>query len=354
MYPRIVIDLNKLKDNAVRMKELCNKAGCTTALVTKSFCAQPQMTAVLEEAGADFLADSRIDNLKKMQHLKAQKILLRIPMFCEVSEVVRYADISMNSELKTIKKLNEEAQRLDKVHSICIMTDLGDLREGYFSKDELMEAIEEIIKLKNIQILGLGVNLTCYGAVIPNKDNLTKLSDLAEEIRQAFGLKLPIVSGGNSSSIYLIDKGELPSQITNLRLGESFLLGRETAYGNALKGFHQDVFELQCQIIELKEKPSLPIGEIGMDAFGNKPHYEDRGIRKRAILAIGQQDMSTDSLYPLDEEIDILGASSDHLIVDVTDSVRTYEVGDIVRFHLGYGSLLKAFTSEYVFKEYKN
>ena len=34
---------------------------------------------------------------------------------------------------------------------------------------------------------------------------------------------------------------------------------------------------LEAQIIEFKEKPSLPIGEVGVDAFGEKPYYEDRG-----------------------------------------------------------------------------
>ena len=82
-----------------------------------------------------------------------------------------------------------------------------------------------------------------------------------------------MVSGGNSSSIYLVDKGELPVGINNLRLGESFLLGNDTAYETKLPGTVSDALILQAQIIELKEKPSLPIGEVGVDAFGEKPYY---------------------------------------------------------------------------------
>lgn len=353
MYPKIVTDLKKLKDNAINTDKLCKSAGCTTALVTKSFCADHRLTAVLNETEIDFVADSRIQNLKKMKDLNIKKLLLRLPMLCEVEEVVQYADISMNSELQTIQALNQAAEKAGKIHDICIMADLGDLREGYFSKEDLLHNMNEIIKLKNIRVYGLGVNLTCYGAVIPQYDNLQLLTELAEEIRTRFNLDLPMVSGGNSSSLYLIEKGELPKGITNLRPGEAFLLGRETAYGADINDLHQDVFELQCQIVELKEKPSIPIGEIGVDAFGNKPVYEDRGIRKRAIIAIGQQDTTTDSLTPLDKKIDILGASSDHLIVDVTDSDTQYKVGDVLSFNVGYGALLKAFTSEYVTKEYK-
>ena len=351
MYPKITIDINKLRDNATFIKNLCEKGGCKTALVVKSMCANHDIVKELDSVEVDYFADSRIQNLKKLKDLKTKKMLLRIPMLCEVEDVIKYADISMNSELDTLKALNKAAKTLNKVHSVIIMVDLGDLREGYFEAEDLKENIKEIIKLENIEIKGIGVNLTCYGAVIPKNDNLSRLCDIADELRTEFNLELPIVSGGNSSSIYLIDKGELPEGITNLRVGESMLLGRETAYGEEIIGMNNDVFGLKCQIVELKEKPSLPIGEIGVDAFGNKPYYEDKGIRKRAILAIGQQDTDISSLMPIDDKLEILGASSDHLIVDVSDSNTSYKVGDIITFRMGYGALLKGFTSEYIEKE---
>ena len=89
-----------------------------------------------------------------------------------------------------------------------------------------------------------------------------------------------------------------------------------------------------------------------MDAFGQKPYYEDRGVIKRAIIAIGKQDTDIDSMEPLDEKIDILGGSSDHIILDVTKSDTEYKVGDVVRFVLGYGGMLKTATSPYVEKAY--
>jgi len=39
-------------------------------------------------------------------------------------------------------------------------------------------------------------------------------------------------------------------------------------------------------------------------------------------------------------------------MLDVTDSERTYKVGDTVELKLGYFSTMRAFTSEYVKKEY--
>ncbi len=69
-------------------------------------------------------------------------------------------------------------------------------------------------------------------------------------------------------------------------------------------------------------------------------------------MAIGRQDIDTDSLTPLDEKIEILGASSDHMILDVTNSDKNYKLGDIISFKLGYSATLKAFTSKYVNREY--
>ena len=206
--------------------------------------------------------------------------------------------------------------------------------------------------MENITLYGVGVNLTCYGAIIPKNDNLSNLVAIARKIEDKFGIQLQMVSGGNSSSIYLIGKGELPEGINNLRLGESFLLGNDTAYGEKLPGTVSDTLILEAQIVELKEKPSLPIGEVGVDAFGQKPYYEDRGIIKRAIIAIGKQDTDIDSMEPLDEKIDILGGSSDHIILDVTKSDKAYQVGDVVQFVLGYGGMLKTATSPYVEKVY--
>lgn len=91
---------------------------------------------------------------------------------------------------------------------------------------------------------------------------------------------------------------------------------------------------------------------MGVDAFGQKPYYEDRGVIKRAIIAIGKQDTDIDSMEPIDEKIDILGGSSDHIILDVTKSDTEYKVGDVVRFVLGYGGMLKTATSPYVEKAY--
>ena len=354
MYPRLLINLNKIKTNVRANRALTDKANLELGIVTKSFTADHKIVEAIAAEGVDFLADSRIQNLERYSDIDVPKLLLRLPQLCEIEQVVKFADISLNSELVTIKALGEEAVKQGKAHKVVLMVDLGDLREGIFyeNQEEILATAEAIHQLQGVVLHGIGVNLTCYGAVIPKNDNLSKLTAIAEKIEQRLGIKLQMISGGNSSSVYLIDKGEMPSGITSLRIGEAFILGNETAYGARVAGTVDDAVILQAQLIEVKEKPTLPIGEIGKDAFGQVPYYEDKGIAKRGIVAVGKQDIDIDSIYPIDTQVAVFGASSDHTIVDLTHADKDYQVGDIVEFKLGYGSLLKLFTSQYIDREY--
>ena len=138
-----------------------------------------------------------------------------------------------------------------------------DLREGIFyeKEEEIFSTVAELLLLKHIRLYGLGTNLTCYGAIIPKNENLSLLVGLARKLEQRFHIRLPMVSGGNSSSIYLIEQGNLPEGINNLRLGESFLLGNDTAYGTRIPGTVGDALELEAEVIEIKEiGKALPPG----------------------------------------------------------------------------------------------
>ena len=357
MYPKLRIDLAKIRKNLDTVVSIAKQGGCSLMIVTKSFCADEHIVGeILKNDYVSYLADSRVKNLasyaNKVHMVGKETVLLRLPMLCEIEDVVRYADISQNSEIETIRALNEEAARQNKKHKVILMIDMGDLREGMFyqNEDAIMEVCGEILKMEHVVLEGIGVNLSCYGAIIPKPENLSGLCAIAERIEKKFSIRLNIVSGGNSSSIYLIPRGELPEKINNVRLGESFILGNETAYSQRVPGTYNDAVTLRAQIIELKHKPSLPIGEVGVDAFGQVPVYEDRGWIDRAIFAVGKQDLNVDGLTPLNTKADILGGSSDHLIMDV--SKENYKLGDTVDFSLDYGALLKLFTSAYIDREY--
>lgn len=329
---------------------MCKKADINVWGVTKCICAMPEAAQAMIDGGATCIADSRVENLKKLKNINCKKVLLRIPMDCEADDVIRYADLSLNSELSTLRSLGEAAKKAGKKHDVVIMIDLGDLREGILPKDA-DGFVNEALKIEGIKIAGFGVNLTCYGGVIPDENNLKELVDISLKLNEKYDLGIKIISGGNSSSLYLLTDGKMPHGINNLRLGESILLGRETSFQSRICNTYDDVFIFKAKIVELKEKPSIPIGNIGKDAFGNIPSFKDKGIRKRAIIAAGRQDIEPFNIHPTDDEnIRIIGASSDHTIVDVTDSKEDYKVGDVLSFKMDYGCLLKAFTSNYVTK----
>ena len=353
IYPCVEVDLGKLTENVKTILGMCNKNNIDVTSVTKVFCAQRPIVEAILDAGVSSISDSRISNLKKLEDLECEKILLRIPMISETYEAVKYSDISLNSELATIMALSSAAKALNKTHNIILMVDLGDLREGVLIEDAEY-IVREILKLDNIKLVGLGTNVTCYGGVIPDNENLGNLIKLKGDLEKTFNITLPIISGGNSSSFYMVMNDTMPVGVTQLRIGESIVLGRETAYGAAINNCHEDVFVLKGEIVEIKNKPTVPTGKIGMDAFGNKPVFEDEGIRKRAIIAIGRQDIRLEGLTPMDCNLSIFGASSDHLILDITDSEKELAIGDIVDFKIDYGCLLAAMTSPYVEKYYNN
>lgn len=372
MYPRLVIDIKKLEDNVKTLAAITKDDGnCSLMIVTKGLCADLEMVKMLaKRPEVDFVADSRIKNIKSYSKIVRdagkKTVLIRIPMLSEVDEIVKHVDVCFNSEMETVRAIDKAAAKEGKVQDVLLMIDLGDLREGIFfeNEDEILKDATEIKDMKNVNLYGIGVNLTCYGAIIPKHENLSKLVEIARKIENKTGLKLEMVSGGNSSSIYLIESDKMPrigrmpkdekmpEGINNLRLGEAFLLGNDTAYETEIPNTHHDAIKLQAQIVELKEKPSLPIGEVGVDAFGEKPYYEDKGIMKRAIIAVGKQDTDLGSMTPVDERIEIMGGSSDHIILDLTACNDDYKLGDIVEFTVGYGGMLKLVTSPYVDRVY--
>lgn len=356
MFPKLLININKLKANLDWLTSKCHENGIDVTVVTKVFCADERICAMIDASDANGFADSRIQNLDRI-HTNKPKQLLRIPMQSEIDDVVRSADITMQSSPETIRMSGEAAKRQNRIHRIILMVDLGDLREGIFHKEEdkLFEAANAIIEYENLEFYGIGVNLTCYGGILPDEKNLGRLIEIANMLRYHYSLPIPLISGGNSSMMTMLKEGRIPNGINQLRIGEAFVLGNDTSTGLPMPELNTDCFVLEAELIEVQHKPSKPIGTSGLNAFGEHVEFEDRGNMLRGILAIGRQDVDIDGLTPLDSDVEILGGSSDHLIVNLTNASfnnRSYKVGDTLRFIPDYGALLKLTTSQYVSREY--
>lgn len=349
LLPRIEISLPKIRHNARLLCQFYGSKGLSVMGVSKAILGDPSIALAMIQGGVNFIADSRIENILKMKQagIVTTFVLLRTAL-SQAESVVNIADISLNTELATIQELSYYAQEKQKIHRIIIMTELGDLREGVLPKD-LVKFIKKTLAFPFIKIIGLGCNLACYGGIKPDSHNMSKLSVLTDTIEQEFLIKLPIISGGNSANYQWYQKSSEVGRINNLRLGESILLGCETVNRQVIPGLYTDAFRLIAEVIESKDKPSLPSGEIGRDAFANVPSFIDQGIHRRVIIALGRQDILISGLQT-SQEIKILGSSSDHLVLDSHN--KRLKVGSEVSFNLDYGGLLTAMTSPFITKSY--
>lgn len=349
--PRLEIYPARIRDNARAVIELGHAHGARVACVTKVVSAHPAVLRALAEAGADMLADSRIQNLQAIaaSGFNLPTLLLRGSTADDAAAVVRYATCSLQSSAASVRHLSAAAREANVTHQVIMMVDLGDLREGVWP-DRLVEEVRAASTLPNIGIIGLGSNLACYGGVIPTTENMQMLVDLRNACRAATGLPLDVLSGGNSANLPLLASGGMPAEINLFRVGEAIILGRNVIDRSPWPRTRQDTMRIVASAIEVERKPSMPIGVRGQDAFGGEPEYIDRGVRRRALCNIGRQDIVVDGVEPEDPGIIVLGGSSDHLVLDVEEARSEVKLGDEIAFYPTYGALLAAITSPYVQK----
>ena len=348
-YPQLEFDLALLRSNADAVISRCRGLGIRVCGVVKGVDGLPEAARVLRAVGAAELGTSRLEQVAKCRAagVPGPWLLIRIPGLTELPDVVALCETSLQSEWPTLLALEEECLRQNKTHRVIVMTDLGDLREGFWDKKELVDVCERVERdLPHVHLSGIGVNLTCYGSTKPTPEKMNELVGLARQVEQRIGRKLEIVSGGATSSFTLVHWGTMPAGVNHLRIGEAILLGKDLQVDWGIRDMdylRMDALTLRAEVVEVKDKPTYPIGEFAIDAFGRKPVYEDRGIRRRAILALGRADVGElESLIPREPGLTVIGGSSDHCIVDVEDCPRRLQVGDIVEFSLCYSHMLYA------------
>ncbi|MFX1337424.1 MAG: alanine/ornithine racemase family PLP-dependent enzyme [Promethearchaeota archaeon] len=351
--PYLEIDLKKILYNATILKKSLESKNISIIGVTKVTLGNPPIAKTLIEAGINYLGDSRIGNIIRMKEagVNAKFVLIRNPSLREIPLVIRYTDISLNTELKTIEKLSEEALQQNKIHGVILMVEMGDLREGIMPKD-LENFVGNVLKLKNIELLGIGTNLKCFAGVIPDENNMNEFSEIAGKIQENFGLKFQFISGGNSANYNWIMSTNEKGLINNLRIGTIILLGVEGIKEEPIPKYYQDAFTFVAEIVEIKKKPLYPKGTFTTNAFGEPSIFQNKdkskeGYRNHALLNAGRQDVQEKGLSPKNK-IEILSASSDYIIVDLRNC--DFKIGDELRFNVNYEALLGAMTSPFITK----
>lgn len=335
----LIINKNHFLYNLNHGYELCKKQNINLTFVTKSLCADPILIELIDSSPINRIADSRIANFAKMNSSK-EKFLIRPCSPSEAFDVVENSDLSIQTELDTIIALESAAKELTLTHNIILLVDLGDLRDGimYTDKELLLRIAKYICNSEFLNLTGIAANFNCFANLQPTYENMSVLNKLNDLIKDYYNTDTPTISGGNSSSILYFVNNELkmPDYITELRMGEVILLGRNPSSNTFVEGFKYDVFTLESTLIEVKTKTFVEDGTT----------Y----TMKRGVIALGQQDLQISHLLPIDDNIKIIGACSDECVLDLGNT--NYKVGDKIAFNLEYGALMSAFASHFIARLY--
>lgn len=345
---------DRLRHNHQFLSDLFRKNGVEWGIVTKVLCGNETFLKEVVALGEREFHDTRISNLKMLKKLApdAQTVYIKPPAKRAIPNLVRYGDVSFNSELDTIKALSAEAERQGRNHKVIIMVEMGDLREGVMG-EHLVDFYAQVFRLPHIEIVGLGTNLNCLNGIMPTQDKMIQLSLYKQLIEAKFNKYIPWITGGTTVTIPLLLKKQLPKGMNHFRVGEALFFGKDLFTGGLIKGMHGDVFRLHAEVIELHEKPMTPIGEQGTNVAGHTPLVQESDIGRtafRAILDIGLLDVNPKDLTPLSKSITIIEASSDMLVLDLGANPNRIKVGDLVPFQINYMGALGLMNSNYIDK----
>jgi predicted amino acid racemase len=332
MAPRLVVNLNAITENTRKTIDRCRGFGVEVVGVTKGVNGLPPVARAMVEGGIRVLGDSRLKNILRMREagLAQPMILIRSPAPSEVEETVRLCDASLNVDVGVLRALSEQALRAGKKHDVVLMVDLDTGREGILPLD-LPGVIREVLAMAGCTLRGLGAYFDMRSEDELHKPLIGRLVRLAGDLGKECNTSLSVVSGGSSNVFRsLVLEGESVPGMNQLRIGTAILLGLSASIGpRRIQGFHHDTFLLDAELIELKRK-DMTVG----------------------ILALGTLDADPQFLFPTQRGIKVLRATSDHTLVDLTESQVSWRVGDRLVFELGYPALSRLVASNYGQIEY--
>ncbi|OFW62584.1 MAG: hypothetical protein A2Z35_03835 [Actinobacteria bacterium RBG_19FT_COMBO_36_27] len=341
-YPCLKIYLDRISHNSRIIQMHCSESGISVIGVTKCVLGDTRIAAAMKNSGITTFGDSRLENLERLRNFYGEKqvlVMLRSPMPDEVERLVGICDISLNTQLKTVKLIENACRKKKLIHRVIVMVETDDEREGLLPGDVTSFCKQLVKDCKAVELYGLGTNARCIAKNGPVPKSLKILVDLRQEIMKTTGINMPVISGGNSSIWNLIEKNMVPEGVNQVRIGEAILLGHNTVDYRPIKKASMDTFLLEAQVIEVKKR--------------NNRVY-------KIILALGLQDVSSKNIDCCSPDLYIISQSSDHTVVGIKEagpgkdknSFLKLESGGIISFKPDYFGVLSCMTSPYVKKKY--
>jgi predicted amino acid racemase len=226
---------------------------------------------------------------------------------------------------------------------LCLMVETGDGREGIPAALAPAEA-RRLAGMEGAVLAGLATNAACARPQAPLGEALAVFAAAAQEVERELGAGLPVISAGGSGLLrLLLEAGtaseeeasgarELFRPLTELRAGESLLLGRVPSGitpGLFLPGAHRDACVIEAPVLEVFEKNGRP----------------------QALAGLGVQDVGHGPLICRSAGISPARITSDYLMLDCEREAAP-AVGSRLTFIPTYYALLAAMSSPFVRKNY--
>ena len=363
----LIIETEKIKNNIKYLSNYFAQHNIHWSLITKVFSGDKEFLRnvltddVIESINS--IGDSRLTSLKNLKEVNPEMrtIYIKPPAEMYAEEVVKYADISLNTSYTTIKSLNEAAKKKGKIHQIIIMVELGELREGV-KRSDIMSFYEEVFELPNIEVIGIGSNLGCMYGIEPTYDKLLQLTLYKELISAKFNRDLKFISGGTSITLPLIERELIPKDVNHFRVGEAAFFGISPLNNEQFLDLSTDTFKFKANIIELKEKKVVPEGIISEANIGHTAEFDevkDAGETTiKAILDFGLLDVAPEDITAEDRDIQFVGVTSDMLVVNLgknrdQNGNQKYHIGEMITFQPSYMAVARLLNSKFIDKTFR-
>lgn len=352
------INPKRIIQNIQKINYLVDKHNKKWSLVTKVLSGHKKtLESVLksdEITKIHSIADSRVSNLKTIKNINKNLVTmyLKPPAKSYTKSVVKYADISLNTEYSTIFSLNEEAKSQNTIHKIIAMIEMGELREGVV-REKFLNFYEKIFNFSNIEVIGLGTNLGCMYGIEPTYDKLIQLSLYEQLIEMKFQKDISLVSGGSSITLPLLTKGKLPKHVNHLRIGEAVFLGTTPLTNKKFGKLSTNTFEFLANIVELEKKETIPDGVIGKGNVGRNELVKTNdslGMDYKALVDFGVVDVDNAFLQPKDKSVVFLGTTSDLTVYNIGRNIKGYKTSETLAFRPNYMAVAQLMNSKYITK----
>ncbi|PCJ21551.1 MAG: hypothetical protein COB02_02845 [Candidatus Cloacimonadota bacterium] len=348
------INLQVLKYNLEKLVNISKLNSIEFVPIIKAFSNVDKILSILDIHAIKKVGLSRLKPLGQLKKFKQKPDLICIALLDKKNyqeAFLKFDEIYLSSELSLIHYINLAKSYPKKKQKLVFILDSGDHREG-LSSDSLLQLIQSYhTKLpKNLSIEGIATTFGCNLGLLPNETSFINLKLLVDKLESILLKKLSTVSVGGSIILKSILDEKLPKCITQIRVGEAFLLGTIPSYGIDHPDLNQKAFSFQTNLVELSEKPNFTGQSIGYDALGNSVQINDKKTILQGILNFGLLDVDIMGLSPQSSKIKFCRQNSDYTMIEMNDN--SYQLFDSFSFTLNYRALAQALCSSFVEKQF--